>query len=74
MFLATLGSLTGRLVLSAWGALLILGVGLVGNVAPMVMHFRGREAAVQTASYAAVLALIGGFLLRYAIIMAGQSL
>ena len=35
---------------------------------------RGREAALQTSSYAAVLALIGGFLLRFAIIMGGQGL
>jgi protein NrfD len=74
LFIATLGSLTGRFVLSAWGALLILGVAVLGNIAPLVIHWRGREATLQTASYAAVLALIGGFLLRYAIIMGGQSL
>ncbi len=73
-FLATLGGLTGRLVLSAWGALLILGVGVLGNIAPLVIHLRGRDAAIQTASYAAVLALLGGFLLRFAIIMGGQAL
>lgn len=73
-FLATLGGLTGRFILSAWGALLIVGVGLLGNVAPLVIHRLGRAATVQAASYAAVLALVGGFLLRFAIIMGGQSL
>ncbi len=73
-FLATLGSLSGRFILSAWGALLILGVAVLGNIAPLVIHWRGREAALQTASYAAVLALVGGFLLRFAIIMGAQSL
>ncbi len=73
-FLATLGSLSGRFILSAWGALLILGVGVLGNVAPLVIHWRGREAAMQSASYAAALALLGGFLLRFAIIMGGQAL
>ena len=74
VFLATLGSLSGRFILSAWGALLILGVGVLGNVAPLVMHRFGRAAAVQTASYAALLALAGGFLLRFTIIMGGQNL
>ncbi len=74
LFLATLGSLSGRFILSAWGALVILGVAVLGNIAPLVIHWRGREAALQTASYAAVLALIGGFLLRFAIIMGGQNL
>jgi formate-dependent nitrite reductase membrane component NrfD len=73
-FLATLGSLSGRFILSAWGALLILGVAVLGNIAPLVIHWRGREAALQTASYAAVLALVGGFLLRFAIIIGAQSL
>jgi len=75
LFLATLGSISGRFILSAWGALLILGVVGLGNVAPLVIHWRGRAAAMQaTASYAAVLALVGGFLLRFTIIMGGQSL
>ncbi len=74
LFLATLGSLSGRFILSAWGALVILGVAVLGNIAPLVIHWRGSEAALQTASYAAVLALIGGFLLRFAIIMGGQNL
>ena len=74
LFLVTLGGVTGRFVLSAWGALVILGVAVLGNLAPLVIHWRGREAALQTTSYAAILALIGGFLLRFAIIMGGQSL
>ncbi|HLY65481.1 MAG TPA: NrfD/PsrC family molybdoenzyme membrane anchor subunit [Chloroflexota bacterium] len=73
-FLATLGSLTGRFLLSAWGALIIFGVAVLGNIAPMVIHWRGRTASLQTASYGAALALLGGFLLRFAIIMGGQSL
>lgn len=73
-FLATLGVVGSRFLVSAWGALLLLGVVLLGNVAPLVIHWRGRGAALQTASYAAVLALAGGFLLRLAIIMGGQSL
>jgi protein NrfD len=74
LFLATLGSLSGRFIASAWGVLLIVGVAVLGNIAPLLMHWRGRTTVAQTASYAAVLTLVGGFLLRFTIIMGGQAL
>ncbi|HEX6511406.1 MAG TPA: NrfD/PsrC family molybdoenzyme membrane anchor subunit [Chloroflexota bacterium] len=73
-FLATLGSLGSRFIFSAWGALLILGVAVLGNIGPLIIHWRGRAASLQAVSYGAVLALVGGFLLRIAIILGGQSL
>lgn len=65
----SLGSLA-RLWLNGWGLLLVLGVAL-GIVAPLVMHWRPRGADMGTAM-AAVLVLIGGFLLRVVIILSSE--
>ena len=83
-FFATLGGVTSRFLASGWAWLLILGVGVIGCIMPLGLHIAGRRWVASSASaspelvmnpaFAAMLALVGGFLLRYGVIMAGQSL
>jgi formate-dependent nitrite reductase membrane component NrfD len=68
---ASLGSLA-RLWLSAWGALLVLGVVVLGIVFPLLLYGRGRVVGWANAA-AAVLVLIGGFLLRVVIVLSSES-
>lgn len=62
-----------RVWLSWWGALLVIGVVLAGILVPLALHWRpsllGRQASVT----AAVLVLIGGFLLRVVIILSSEA-
>jgi protein NrfD len=71
----SLGSLA-RLWLSSWGALLVLGVVVTGIVVPLVLYRaadrRARLGGLVGAA-AAVLVLIGGFLLRVVIILSSES-
>jgi protein NrfD len=68
---ASLGSLV-RLWLNGWGLLLVLGVVGAGILAPLVMHWRPRGPERMRPVIAAVLVLIGGFLLRVVIILSSE--
>ena len=68
---ASLGSLA-RLWLNGWGLLLALGVVGLGIVAPLVMHWRRHAVEGMRPAVAAVLVLIGGFLLRVVIILSSE--
>jgi formate-dependent nitrite reductase membrane component NrfD len=68
---ASLGSLA-RLWLNGWGLLLVLGVVGLGIVAPLVMHWRRRPAEGMRPALAAVLVLIGGFVLRVVIVLSSE--
>lgn len=67
----SLGSLA-QLWLNEWGVLLVLGVVVVGIVAPLVLYRRARWSA-SAAAAASVLALVGGFLLRVVIVLSSES-
>ena len=72
VFLALLGSAarpltTGPMAPLFWGGLIGLGL-----VIPLVLDFVGRRARALTA-VSAVLVLIGGFLLRYVVLMSVQA-
>lgn len=62
------GALAGGLI----GAVLWIGVVLIGLLIPLVLNLRPRTLGSLTPVVAATLALIGGFALRYAIIFAGR--
>jgi len=70
----SLGSMA-RAWMNAWGALLVVGVVLVGIVVPLVLHLRahpvGRDLATAVAS---VLVLIGGFVFRVVIVLSAQGI
>ena len=59
--------------LNAWGVLLVVGVVILGLVTPLALSFRGRHIATANATIAAVLVLIGGFLLRVVIVLSSES-
>ncbi|HEV8148717.1 MAG TPA: hypothetical protein VGP61_00890, partial [Gemmatimonadales bacterium] len=70
-FMASLGAVA-RLWLGWTGAVLLLGVVGTGIVAPLALE--GGRATSQRRSLAAVLVLLGGLLLRVAVIAsAGQA-
>jgi protein NrfD len=63
----TLGSVA-RVWLSAWGLLLLVGAVLLGMVVPLLLHRRHHWLGERTPVAAAVLVLIGGFILRTVIV------
>jgi protein NrfD len=60
--------------LNAWGALLVVGVIIVGMLAPLMLSFRARRLAVASMTTSAILVLIGGFLLRVVIVLSSESI
>lgn len=71
-FVASLGSVA-RVWVSAWGVLLLLGVVLAGLVVPLALHWRPRLLGGLSAPAAAVLVLVGGFVLRVVIVLAAEA-
>jgi protein NrfD len=72
IFLFSLGALAWPLIASPYGLLfLIVTVGL-GLVVPLVLRFIPNLRSNRVAAIASVLILIGGFTLRYSVLMAGQ--
>lgn len=70
-FLASLGAVF-RVWLSWWGALLLVGVVLLGILAPLLLEWRPRPRL--GTPLAAILVLIGGFLLRVVIVLSSEGL
>jgi formate-dependent nitrite reductase membrane component NrfD len=69
---ASLGSVA-RVWLNVWGVFL-LAVVLIGIVAPLVLHWQRTAAGRLTAPAAAVLVLIGGFLLRVVLVLSSETI
>jgi formate-dependent nitrite reductase membrane component NrfD len=57
-----------RAWLNAWGVLLFVGVILTGMLVPLALYWRNLSATA-----AAVLVLIGGFILRLVIVFSAQG-
>ena len=83
VFLVSLGSMAGPAAAAAGAipflsgpGLLVLGVGVafLGLLIPLLLHLRPRMLGTGTPMVAAILVLIGGFLLRYAVVMFPQGL
>jgi formate-dependent nitrite reductase membrane component NrfD len=72
VFLASLGSVF-RAWLSAWGLLLLLGVIGLGMLLPLALNWRRDWLGHLNVTAAAVLVLIGGFILRVVIVFAAES-
>jgi len=71
--IVSLGSLAG-VWLNAWGALLVLGVVGLGIVVPLVLHARSHTPVSAAARAAALLVLVGGFLLRVVIVLSSETI
>jgi len=67
----SLGSLA-RVWLNTWGVLLVLGVVGLGIVVPLLLHARARTPLSAAARIAAVLVLVGGFVLRVVIVLSSE--
>lgn len=70
-FLISLGALALPLIRSSYGLLLLLGTGGIGLLLPLLLRFAPGLGS-RRMTIAAVLVLIGGFVLRYSVLMAGQ--
>ena len=62
-----------RAWLNAWGVLLVVGVVVLGMIAPLVLSFRARRVGVAHTTTSAILVLIGGFLLRVVVVLSSES-
>jgi formate-dependent nitrite reductase membrane component NrfD len=71
-FVISLGSLAPVFLFSGYGILLLIGTLLGGVLIPLFLQWRPRLLGSNGVLLAAVLVLVGGFILRYAIVMAGQ--
>jgi protein NrfD len=59
--------------LNAWGALLVIGVVILGLIVPLAVSLRARRAGTVHGTMPAVLVLIGGLLLRIVIVLSSES-
>jgi formate-dependent nitrite reductase membrane component NrfD len=64
----------GRVWLNEWGVLLALGVVGLGILVPLLLQLRAQTPTAGAARAAAVLVLIGGFLLRVVIVLSSESI
>ena len=69
----SLGSLAWPLINSVYGLAILAGTVLFGLIYPLGLHLWPRLMGRASPIFAAVLALAGGFVLRWAIVMAAQG-
>jgi formate-dependent nitrite reductase membrane component NrfD len=67
----SLGSLA-KLWLNVWGALLIVGVVIVGIVLPLLMHLRSPRVTSVRVALESFLVLVGGFVFRVVIVLSSE--
>ncbi len=70
---ATIWSIVRIVWSGAWGAILIVGVVLLGILAPMLLYARPRALGTATVPVAAILVLLGSFLLRTVVILSSEA-
>lgn len=58
---------------NAWGALLVVGVVILGLLVPLVMAWRPGVLCWSSATTSAALVLLGGFLLRVVVVLSSES-
>jgi formate-dependent nitrite reductase membrane component NrfD len=73
-FVVSLGSLAPAFVVSIYRVLLIAVTLALGVIVPLLLSWRTPALGSRNTLAAAVLVLIGGLVLRYAIVMAGQNI
>ena len=71
---ATIWSVVRVVWNGAWGAILLFGVGVLGIVTPIVLYARPRALGPATIPIAALLVLLGGFLLRTVVILSSEAM
>jgi len=73
-FFVSLGGLAPVLLASGYGIAILVGTALVGILIPLGLQFAPRLLGGRAPLVASVLVLIGGFILRYAIVSAGEHI
>ena len=73
MFLISLGSVA-RVFLSWWGVVLLIGVVGVGIAAPLFLQRTHRIGSLRHHTRAAMLVLLGGFLLRVVVLLSSNQI
>jgi formate-dependent nitrite reductase membrane component NrfD len=58
--------------LNAWGLLLVIGV-IIGVIVPLLLSWRARRLREMNVSTAAILVLLGGFLVRVAVVFSSEA-
>jgi formate-dependent nitrite reductase membrane component NrfD len=74
VFVLSLGSLTAPFLRSSYGLMLLAVSGLIGLVLPLALRLALRPAGKWVAVVAGLLVLIGGFELRYSMLMVAQHI
>ena len=73
VLVVSVGAVAREVLGWGWGVLLAVGTGLVGILIPLLLHYRPRLLGRLTIPSAAVLVLIGGFVLRVAVVLASEQ-
>ena len=71
-FVLSLGGLAPAFIGSIYGIMLIVGTLVLGVIVPLVLSWRTHPLGARSTLIAAILVLVGGLVLRYSIVMAGQ--
>jgi formate-dependent nitrite reductase membrane component NrfD len=71
---ATIWGIVSVVWSGAWGVVMVVGVVLLGIILPLVLHARPRILGAATMPVAAVLVLIGSFLLRAVVILSSEAI
>lgn len=71
---ATIWSVVQAVLTGTWGAVLLFGAVFLGIIAPVVFWLRPRALGLATVPVAAVLVLVGTFLLRTVIILSSEAI
>ena len=69
----SLGSVLQEVWGNVWGGLLVVGVVLLGLLIPMLLHWRPRMLGQMSIPSAAVLVLVGSFLLRTIVVLSSEA-
>ena len=69
----SLGAVAREVLGWGWGVLLAVGTGLVGILIPLLLHYRPRLLGNLSVPSAAVMVLIGGFVLRVVVVLASEQ-
>lgn len=73
-FVVSLGGLAPAFVGSIYGILLIVATLALGVIVPLALSWRTHPLGARNTTITAILVLIGGLVLRYALVMAGQEI
>ena len=70
----SLGSILDDIWGNGWGVLLVVGVVLVGLLIPLLLHWRPRLLGRLSVPSAAVLVLVGAFVLRTVVVLSSETI